>query len=76
MESQDRGFVSIGGVASRLGVTTTAVRKFEERGIIPQGQRLEGSRSRIWPAGDVDLMQIRIAERRAARTKETATSAA
>jgi DNA-binding transcriptional MerR regulator len=74
VENQDRGFVSIGGVASRLGVTTTAVRKFEERGIIPRGERLEGSRSRIWPVGDVELMQIRLAERRAGR-KEAATVA-
>jgi len=74
VDSQDRGFVSIGGVASRLGVTTTAVRKFEQKGIIPRGQRLEGSRSRIWPVGDVELMQVRIAERRAER-KEAMTAA-
>jgi len=74
VESQDRGFVSIGAVAAKLGVSTTAVRKFEERGIIPRGQRLEGSRSRIWPVGDVELMQVRVAERRAER-KEAVTAA-
>lgn len=73
MEHQEHEFVSIGGVASRLGVTTTAVRKFEEKGLIPRGQRLEGSRSRIWPVGDVELMQIRVAERRSARKEALAT---
>jgi DNA-binding transcriptional MerR regulator len=75
VEQQERGFVSIGGVASRLGVTTTAVRKFEQQGLIPRGQRLEGSLSRIWPIDDVEQMQSRIAERRAKRKEVTTTEA-
>jgi len=67
VDHQDREFVSIGGVASWLGVTTTAVRKFEQRGILPQGHRLEGSRARIWPVGDIEMAEIRIAEQREAR---------
>jgi len=43
------------------------VRKYERSGLIPPARRLEGNDRRIWPAGDVNLMQARIAERRAAR---------
>ncbi len=76
MEQQERGHLSVGGVADRLGVSPSAVRKYERQGIIPPAERLEGNDRRIWPAGDVGVMQARIAERRAARTKATAASAA
>jgi DNA-binding transcriptional MerR regulator len=76
VEQQERGYLSVGGVATRLGVSPSAVRKWERQGAIPRAERLEGDDRRIWPAGDVDVMQIRIAERRAARTKATAASAA
>jgi DNA-binding transcriptional MerR regulator len=76
VEQQERGYLSVGGVASRLGVSPTMVRKYERQGIIPPAERLEGNDRRIWPAGDVDMMQVRIAERRAARTKGTAATAA
>jgi DNA-binding transcriptional MerR regulator len=77
MEQHERGYLSVGAVAERLGLSASGVRKLEAQGVIPPSLRLEGTdRRRIWPAGDVDLMQVRIAERRAARTKETAASAA
>lgn len=69
-------FVSVGGVAENLGVSTTMVLRYERDGLIPSGERIVGSRARIWPVEQVEAMKDAIAERRAARVKETAAASA
>jgi DNA-binding transcriptional MerR regulator len=64
---QEQRFASMGEVGRQLGVTSTAVRMYERAGIIPAGRRVIGSQARIWPLEELDVMQARIAERRAAR---------
>ncbi len=69
-------FVSVGGVAENLGVSTTMVLRYERDGLIPHGERIGGSRARIWPVEQVAAMKSAIAERRATRTKETVAASA
>lgn len=39
-------FVSMGTVASDLGVSSTTVKKYERLGVIPAGRRVSGSEAR------------------------------
>ena len=71
----ERQLVSIGFLAGRFGVSTTTIRAFERRGVIPRGQRVVGSRARVWSADDVALMEARVSKRRAPRKEEAATAA-
>jgi DNA-binding transcriptional MerR regulator len=75
VEAEQR-FISMGGVAAKLGVSTTMVRRYERQGLIPAGRRVDGSQARIWPLAEVDLMQSRIAERRSDRKGERLPTAA
>src|SRR5687768_157151 len=72
-QSRESEFLSVGAVAERLGLSASGIRKLEKAGVLPASQRLQDGR-RFWPAGDVDLMRTRIAERRAAR-REAVTAA-
>jgi DNA-binding transcriptional MerR regulator len=74
VDSENRGFASIGAVANRLGVSTVMVRRYERAGIIPPGRRVDGSQARIWPLEEVVQMPARIAEQREKR-KEAVTAA-
>jgi DNA-binding transcriptional MerR regulator len=62
---QEHRFISMGGVAAKLGVSTTMVRRYERQGLIPAGRRVDGSQARIWPIEEVELMRERVTERRA-----------
>lgn len=72
-QSREGEFLSVGAVADRLGMSASGVRKLEKQGVLPVSRRLQDGR-RFWPAGDVDVMRIRIAERRDSR-KEAMTAA-
>ncbi len=53
------------GAASRLfGVSPSLVRKWEERGLIPVADRIEGSGRRVWTVGDLDAARERVAAAR------------
>ncbi len=59
-------FLSIGGVADRMGVSRSAVRRWEEIGIIPPAARLTGSDRRVYRVVDLETIQTKVAEMRAA----------
>lgn len=59
-------FLGVGGLAQRLGLSRTRVRQLEEAGVIPEGARLVPGDRRIWRVDDVDAIQERLNERRAA----------
>ena len=63
-------FVGIGVVAEALGVSCSAVRKWEEQGIIPAAARLRGSDRRVFHANDIDLIRERVAAMRAAGRRQ------
>ncbi len=60
-------FISIGGVAERLGVAPSTVRKWERLGVIPAAPRLEGvgaTARRVYLPDDVAEIQRRVTEMR------------
>ena len=59
-------FVGIGIVAEELGVSCSAVRKWEEQGVIPPAARLGGSDRRVYRVVDLDLIRERVEAMRAA----------
>lgn len=59
--------LGIGAVAEELGVSRSAVRRWEERGWIEPAPRLAGSDLRVYRLGDLDTIRQRVNERRAAR---------
>jgi DNA-binding transcriptional MerR regulator len=61
---EQRQFVSIGGLAARLGVSTSAIRKWECQGIIPAAARLEGSDRRVYSLADLEAIRERVEARR------------
>lgn len=58
-------FVSVGGIASALGVSRGWVRQLEATGVIPAAARLSPGDRRVWPADTLPLIQQRVEERRA-----------
>ena len=69
-------YIGTGALAERLGISNSRIRQLEREGTIPAAQRLMPSDRRMWPAEDVPVIEERLRERRAARTKATAASAA
>ncbi len=59
-------FVGIGVVADELGVSPSAVRKWERLGVIPSAPRLIGSDRRMYRLDDVPMIRQRVREMRAA----------
>ena len=59
-----RQFVSIGGAAARLGVSPSAIRKWEGQGVIPAAARLDGSDRRIYSLDDLEEIRSRVDARR------------
>ena len=60
------GLIGIGVLAEELGVTRSAVRRWEERGWIDPPPRLAGSDRRVFRLEDVETIRQRVNERRAA----------
>ncbi len=54
--SPDRGLVSIGNVARLLGVSPSAVVKWERAGRLPTALRVEPGARRVWPRADIEAI--------------------
>jgi predicted site-specific integrase-resolvase len=59
-------YLGIGLVAKELGVSRSAVRRWEERGWIEPAPRLAGSARRVFRVVDLETIRQRVSERRAA----------
>ncbi len=59
-------YIGIGIVAEELGVTPSAVRRWEAQGWIEPAARLAGSDRRVFRLDDLEAIRHRINERRAA----------
>ncbi len=54
--------VSVGGMATALGVCTQSVRNLERRGVLPPASRVSPGRRRIWIAPDLDELRRHVEE--------------
>jgi DNA-binding transcriptional MerR regulator len=68
--------IGIGGLAERVNLSPARIRQLERLGVIPTAQRIDPGDRRLWLAEDVPAIEERLRERRAARAKATAASAA
>lgn len=60
-------YLGIGRVAEELGVSRSAIRRWEERGVIEPAARLAGSDRRVFRPDDIEAIRERVASARAAR---------
>ncbi len=60
-------FLSIGGVAETLGVSTSTLRLWETKGLIPPASRLGGSDRRVYDRADLEVLRPIAEERRRQR---------
>ena len=58
------GLLSTGGLAARLGISTSRVKQLEAAGVILRGQTVEGSGRRVWRADQLPIIQAQFQERR------------
>jgi DNA-binding transcriptional MerR regulator len=71
-------FLSIGGVAELVGVSASALRKWEAQGKIPAPARLAGCDRRVYRITDLDAIRARATARAepSPRTRPTREGAA
>ena len=62
--------MGIGGVAAEMGVSRSAVRKWERLGVIPPAARVVGSEQRVYRVIDLDLIRERVEAMRAAGRRQ------
>ena len=74
METPTR-FLSTGGLARRLGVSLTTVRRLEAAGLVTS-DRLEGSDRRVFAIGDVEPIRAAMVARRGGAKKGAVPTAA
>jgi len=56
MKDHEGRLVSIGTVAERLGVSASAIRGWEARGLIPRAIRIEGLDRRVYSTDDLEAI--------------------
>lgn len=59
--------VSAGWLASELGVSLSAIRKYVKLGIIPEGARVDNTTSvgrLVWHRDDIPIIRARVTERK------------
>jgi len=56
VKDREERLVSIGTVADRLGVSASAIRGWEARGLIPRAIRVEGLDRRVYSADDLEAI--------------------
>jgi DNA-binding transcriptional MerR regulator len=49
-----KGYYRVGGLAGLLGCSTKTVRRYEERGIIPEAERDPINGTRVWTRAQVE----------------------
>jgi len=59
-------YIGIGKVAEELGVSRSAIRRWEERGVIEPAARLAGSDRRVYRLHDLQDIRAKVAAKRAA----------
>ncbi len=58
---KERRFLSVGGAARELGKSPSSVRRYEQDGLLPPAQRVEGTRGvRFWPAEHIATLKARM----------------
>jgi DNA-binding transcriptional MerR regulator len=70
MQRTERQFLGTTEVATALGVSPSLIRKLERIGYLDPAERVGGSDRLIWPAGELDLLRVRISERQTAVKRE------
>lgn len=60
----DAGFMSIGLVAARVGVSASGIRRLEASSAIPKSERVAGLDRRFWRADQLPAIKEAIASRR------------
>jgi len=63
-EPTARQFIGIGPLAEALGVSRSAIRKWEAQGTLPPSARLAGSDRRVYLLTDVEVIREQAARRR------------
>ena len=56
--------VSTGGLAARLGVSVSLIKKLEREGVIPSGIVVEGSGRKVWTSEQLPIVQSQFDARR------------
>ncbi len=54
--------VSVGGMATALGLCSQSVRNLEQRGILPPASRLSPGNRRVWIVPDLDELRRHVEE--------------
>ncbi len=54
--------VSVGGMATALGLCSQSVRNLEQRGILPPASRLSPGNRRVWIVSDLDELRRHVEE--------------
>jgi len=69
---------SVGGLAAQLGVSPSAIRRWERLGLVPTAVRPDGNDRRVFVVEDIAALRERVNARRAAtrRRGEVATATA
>ena len=62
--------VGIGRVAAEIGVSRSAVRKWERLGVIPPAARVGGSDQRVYRLVDIGMIRERVEAMRAAGRRQ------
>ncbi len=64
MSSPAETLISTGGLAARLGVSVSLIKKLEREGIIAPGIVIEGSGRKVWRSGQLPAIQSQFDARR------------
>jgi len=62
--------IGIGNVAAEMGVSRSAVRKWERLGVIPPASRVLGTEQRVFRLADLDVIRERVEAMRAAGRRQ------
>ncbi|MDP9471602.1 MAG: hypothetical protein M3Q71_13205 [Chloroflexota bacterium] len=54
--------VSVGGMATALGLCSQSVRNLEQRGILPPASRVRPGNRRVWIVSDLDELRRHVEE--------------
>lgn len=61
-QSETTQVVSVGGMATALGLCSQSIRNLEARGILPPASRLSPGNRRVWIVSDLDELRRHVEE--------------